>query len=54
MKLFEDKQRTRTDPKAPGEDDYTFYDSCARHDYDDYRARLNGWLAEMPEAAQTT
>jgi hypothetical protein len=52
MKLFEDKERTRMEPKAPGEDDYTFYDSGARPGYDDYRARLNSWLAEMPEAAQ--
>jgi len=52
MKLFEDKERTRTEPKAPGEDDFAFYDSCARPGYEDYRQRLNGWLAEMPEAAQ--
>jgi hypothetical protein len=52
MKLFEDKERTRTEPKAPGEDDFTFYDSCVRPGYDDYRARLNEWLAEMPEVAQ--
>jgi hypothetical protein len=52
MKLFEDKERTRMEPKAPGEDDYSFYDSCARPGYDDYRTRLNGWFAEMPEAAQ--
>ena len=52
MKLFEDKERTRMEPKAPGEDDYTIYDSCARPGYDDYRARLNRRLAEMPEAAQ--
>jgi hypothetical protein len=52
MKLFEDKQRTRMEPKRPGEDDYSFYDSCALPGYDDYRARLNGWLEEMPESAQ--
>jgi hypothetical protein len=52
MKLFEDKERTRMEPKAPGEDDYSFYDSCARPGYDDYRARLNSWLAEMTKAAQ--
>ena len=38
MKLFEDKDRARMEPKAPGEDDFTFYDSCARPGYDDYRA----------------
>lgn len=52
MKLFEDKERTRMEPKRPGEDDYSFYDSCALPGYDDYRARLNGWLEEMPERAQ--
>jgi hypothetical protein len=52
MKLFDDKVRTRMEPKAPGEDDYSFYDSCASPGYDDYRTRLNGWFAEMPEAAQ--
>ncbi len=52
MKLFEDKERARMEPKALGEDDYAFYDSCARPGYDDYRARLNGWLTEMPQAAQ--
>lgn len=40
------------EPKRPGEDDYSFYDSCALPGNDDYRSRVNGWLAEMPEAAQ--
>ena len=52
MKLFEDKERTRMEPKRQGEDDYSFYNSCALPGYDDYRARLNGWLEEMPESAQ--
>ena len=52
MKLFEDKERTHLEPKRPGEDDYSFYDFCALPGYDDYRARLNGWLEEMPESAQ--
>ena len=52
MQLFDDRERTRMEPKRPGEDDYSFYDSCALRGYDDYRARVNGWLAEMPEAAQ--
>lgn len=26
MKLFEDKERTRMEPKRQGEDDYSFYD----------------------------
>jgi hypothetical protein len=50
--LFEDKARTRMDPKAPGEDDYSFYDSSARPEYDVYRALLNGWMKEMSEAGQ--
>lgn len=52
MKLFDDRERTRMEPKTPGEDDYTFYDTCARPGYDDYRARLNDWFAQLPEAAQ--
>jgi hypothetical protein len=50
--LFEDKERTRIEPKAPGEDDYSFYDSSARPPYDVYRALLNGWMKQMPEAGQ--
>ena len=52
MKLFEDKERTRQEPKKPGEDDYSFYDSCALPGYDAYRSLVNGWLEEMPEDAQ--
>jgi hypothetical protein len=52
MKIFEDRERARKEPKAQSEDDYSFYDSCALPGYDDYRARLNGWFEEMPEAAQ--
>lgn len=52
MHLFDDRERTRMEPKRPGEVDYSFYDCCALPGYDDYRARVNGWLAEMPEAAQ--
>ena len=47
--LFEDKKRTRTTPKKPGEGEYVFYDSSARPEYDTYRARLNDWIDEMPE-----
>jgi hypothetical protein len=50
--LFEEKERTRTEPKRPGEDDYSFYDSSARPEYRVYRDLLNGWIAEMPEANQ--
>ena len=52
MKLFDDRERTRMEPKRPSEDDYSFYNSCARPGYDDYRARVNDWLAEMPQVAQ--
>jgi hypothetical protein len=27
--IFEEKERTRTDPKKPGEDEFAFYDSIA-------------------------
>jgi hypothetical protein len=40
------------EPKAPGEDDYSFYDSAARPEYDIYRALLNGWMKEMSEPGQ--
>ncbi len=50
--LFEDKARTRMEPKFPGEDDYSFYDSAARPEYDIYRALLNGWMKEMFESGQ--
>jgi hypothetical protein len=36
MPLFEEKVRTRMEPKRPGEDDYSFYDSAARPEYDVY------------------
>jgi hypothetical protein len=52
MKLFDDRERTRQEPKAQGEDDFSFYDSCGRPGYDDYRARINTWLEEMPAEAQ--
>jgi hypothetical protein len=45
--LFEDKVRTRLEPKRHGEDDYSFYDSSARPEYDVYRGLLNGWMKEM-------
>jgi hypothetical protein len=52
MPLFEDKVRTRMEPKRPGEDDYSFYDSAARPEYDVYRSLLNGWMKEMSKAGQ--
>jgi hypothetical protein len=52
MALFDDKIRTRMEPKAAGEDDYSFYDSTARPEYDIYRGLLNGWMKEMSEPGQ--
>src|SRR5262249_46229503 len=48
--IFTKKDRTRVEPKKQGESDFAFYDSSARPEYNTYRALVNGWLAEMPEA----
>lgn len=48
--IFDEKARTRIDPKRPGEDEFAFYDSAAGPAYDTYRALLNGWMADYPEA----
>jgi hypothetical protein len=50
--LFEQKARTRNEPKRQGESDFDFYDSAAGADYDQYRARVNGWIEELPEEAR--
>jgi hypothetical protein len=47
--IFEEKERTRTDPKKPGEDEFAFYDSMSGAAYDVYRATLNEWIAEYPD-----
>jgi hypothetical protein len=47
--IFEEKERTRTDPKKPGEDEFAFYDSIAGAAYDVYRAKLNEWISEYPD-----
>jgi hypothetical protein len=47
--IFEQKERSRTDPKKPGEDEFAFYDSIAGAAYDAYRAKLNEWVAEYPD-----
>lgn len=52
MPLFEDKVRTRMEPKAPGEDDYSFYNSAARPEYDTYRSLLNGWMKDVSKPGQ--
>lgn len=48
--LFDDKKRTRLEPKKVGESDYAFYDSAARPEFQTYRDLVNGWIMEMPEA----
>lgn len=47
--LFEERNRTRQEPLGRGEDLYTFYDNCARDDYDELRTLLNGWLSAIPQ-----
>jgi hypothetical protein len=47
--IFEEKERTRTDAKKPGEDQFAFYDSIAGAAYGVYRARVNEWIAEYPD-----
>lgn len=48
--LFENKERTRTAPKKPGESDFAFYDSTGRPEFLVYRDLVNGWIAELPES----
>lgn len=48
--LFDDKPRSRTAPKKPGESDYAFYDETNWPALDTYRQLLNGWLLELPES----
>jgi hypothetical protein len=48
--LFEDKKRTRTAPKKSGENDYAFYDSTGRTEFQVYRDLVDGWIAELPES----
>lgn len=50
--LFDNKQRSRTAPKKPGETDFAFYDSSARPEYQTYRDLINGWIAVLPESEQ--
>lgn len=46
--LFEERERTRTEPLKRGEALFDFYDSCASSGYKEFRAVVNGWLAQMP------
>jgi hypothetical protein len=46
--LFEDRERTRTAPLRRGEQLFDFYDSSASPGYNELRAILSGWLAQMP------
>lgn len=45
--LFEDRERTRTDPLRRGEQLFDFYDSSASPGYSELRSVVNGWLARM-------
>jgi hypothetical protein len=46
--LFEDRERTRTEPLRRGETLFDFYNSCAMSGYGEFRSVVNGWLAQMP------
>jgi hypothetical protein len=47
-RLFDDRQRTRSEPLRRGESLFDFYDSCARPGYDEFRCVVNGWLEQLP------
>src|SRR5258708_40345478 len=47
-RLFKAGERTRKEPLRRGEGLFEFYDSCASPGYDEFRAVVNGWLAQMP------
>jgi hypothetical protein len=49
--LFERRERTRTEPLQRGEGLFEFYDRSASPGYDEFRAVVNGWLAQMPADA---
>ncbi len=46
--LFEDRERTRTEPLRRGETLFDFYDSSASPGYNEFRAVVNSWLAQTP------
>ena len=46
--LFKSKQRTRTEPKKPGEGEFAFYNSSSRPEFEIYRTLLNAWISELP------
>jgi hypothetical protein len=48
--LFPEISRTRIESLRRGERQFDFYNACARPGYDDFRALVNGWLSQMPEA----
>jgi len=47
--LFEEHQRTRTEPLKRGETLWEFYDACALPGYDEFRSVINQWLGEISE-----
>ncbi len=46
--LFDERERTRSEPLQRGENLFEFYDCCGRHGYNEFRALVNGWLAQLP------
>lgn len=46
--LFDNRARTHKEPLRRGDGLFEFYDSCARHGYDELRSTVNGWLLQMP------
>src|ERR1700757_335388 len=53
MVLFEKRERTQTESLQRGEGLFNFYDRCAASGYDEFRAVVNGWLAQMPAGARS-
>jgi hypothetical protein len=51
--LFEKRERTRIEGLQRGEGLFEFYDRCAARGYDEFRAVVNGWLAQMPADARS-
>jgi hypothetical protein len=49
--LFERRERTRTEPLQRGEGLFEFYNPSASPGYDEFRAVVNAWLAQMPADA---
>ena len=48
----EKRERARKEPLQRGEGLFEFYDRCAAPGYDEFRAVVNGWLAQLPADAR--